>query len=156
MIKQCAVCGEEFTTYPCKIKSGRGKYCSRLCSDSVTFIKPGEHLSPETELSGRHNTKHWRMTKARKNGKEYKEIYRPNHLHATKSGYVREHRLVMEKHIGRHIGRDEIVHHKNNNTLDNRIENLELMFKRYHDRMNVRLNIHRRWIEGGDANAHTN
>jgi len=37
-----------------------------------------------------------------------------------------EHRIVMEKHIGGPLAAEEIVHHLNGNTRDNRLENLEV------------------------------
>jgi len=47
-------------------------------------------------------------------------------------GYVRLHRLIMEKHLGRFLRPDELVHHINEKTLDNRIENLQVMTKQDH------------------------
>ena len=84
---------------------------------------------------------------ARGNSGLYKLIHIPEHPYATKAGYVREHRLVMERHLGRYLKPDEIVHHKDSNTLNNDISNLEVLNKRDHDKMNVSLNIHRRWHE---------
>ena len=43
---------------------------------------------------------------------------------------VLEHRLIMEREIGRPLRPEEVVHHINHDTLDNRIENLRLYANR--------------------------
>ena len=47
-----------------------------------------------------------------------------------KHGYIREHRLIMEKSIGRYLLPTEDIHHLNGIKTDNRIENLALISNR--------------------------
>ncbi len=106
---QCKMCNRTFQP-----KEGRQVFCSKRCS--TRHIAKGR--------PGRRQTK-----------KGYIATWKPLHPSAGKSGYVMEHRLVMESHLGRFLKRNEVVHHKNGVKDDNRLENLELMSKRKHDRL---------------------
>jgi uncharacterized protein (DUF1330 family) len=62
----------------------------------------------------------------------YRRIYVPSHPAANKRGYVKEHRWLMEQHLGRYLTKDEHVHHINGDRTDNRIENLQLISSSKH------------------------
>jgi len=63
---------------------------------------------------------------------EYVLILAPEHPYAV-NGYVLEHRLVVEKRIGRHLSPEEIVHHLNGIPNDNRDENLVVVNRENHE-----------------------
>lgn len=65
------------------------------------------------------------------NDQGYKFVYCPGHPRAHKNK-VREHILVMEKHLGRYLELDEVVHHINEIKDDNRLRNLQLMTNSEH------------------------
>ena len=57
---------------------------------------------------------------------------------------IGEHRIVMENHIGRKLLPNEVVHHKNEDKTDNRIENLELMTISDHVSLHRKLDTERK------------
>jgi hypothetical protein len=57
----------------------------------------------------------------------------PYYSMVTGSGYIKEHRYVMANHLGRCLGRTEIVHHKDGNKKNNLLSNLEIATKYTHE-----------------------
>ena len=62
----------------------------------------------------------------------YIRIYKPNYQSSDKTGYIFEHRYVMEQSLERKLERWEMVHHKNGIKNDNRLENLEIVIRKKH------------------------
>jgi hypothetical protein len=73
----------------------------------------------------------WFIEKVVKCGK-YLFAVVPNHPNAYAHGYVLLHRVVMENSLDRILTTEEIVHHKNENTHDCALENLEIWSRSAH------------------------
>ena len=65
-------------------------------------------------------------------------IYKPDHPNANGAGYMLYSRYLMEEKIGRLLESNENVHHINDDPLDDRIENLEIMSRQEHTRLHRR------------------
>lgn len=108
----CINCGAHVEKYvvPSRLKVAPPKVCSRKCQ--------GKALTGE-------NHPQWRGGRTfRADG--YIQVYVPDHPHANNKGCVLEHRLVVERAIGRILLPVEVVHHENDDGHDNRVENLRL------------------------------
>jgi len=107
----CRHCNKEFLTYPL----GNKKYCSKFCY--------WKNLKKDKLLLGE-NHPNWKGGKTINKG--YVSIYLPSHPFAWHKKYIQEHRLVVEKHLGRYLTKKEVIHHINSIKNDNRPENLYL------------------------------
>lgn len=124
---------------------------SKISASNKGKVSPrkGCHLSEETKrkISEAHKGKFTERSQfgghKKKRSDGYIYIYTPDHPYSSKDGYVMEHILVMENHIGRYITKDEVVHHKNKIRNDNRIENLQLMTFKEHSGLHMK----ERWDE---------
>lgn len=108
--RACPICGKQEWA-----KIGRtGKPIPKRCSDCMLFKRRGSPTSPKLKRGSGYIFVRLEPT----------DFFYPM---AGKGGYILEHRLVMAKHLGRHLQPWENVHHKNGIKNDNRLENLELV-----------------------------
>lgn len=112
MIKtKCIICGKA-RYFPCKAEEKR-RNKAKMCRSC--YLK---------NVPKRDKSSNWKGGRAIHNG--YIIIRKPDHPFCKGNGYVFEHRLVMEKHIGRYLKQGEQIHHINGDKQDNRIKNLIL------------------------------
>lgn len=104
-------CGNTAEVYGTSLRNGSTKSCGCL-NDKKRRERKGE------------NHPSWKGGRLVRGG--YILVKNHEHCRSDKKGYVLEHLLVMEQHLGRPVDEDESVHHKNGIKDDNRIENLEL------------------------------
>ena len=139
----CLICGKAIYIKPCRLNNRFGHCCSKECR-SVMYSKyrrGKEHPSYGLRKEQTANYKGGKYI----NQKGYYLILSPDYPFRDKNNYVYEHRLVVESNYqlfnekyfvvidGKHYLKKGIeVHHKNENTSDNRIENLEVMTKSEH------------------------
>lgn len=88
----------------------------------------------------------WRGGRTLHQGK-YWLIYRPEHPKSDSKGYVREHRLVMEEKLGRYLSTKELIHHKNGDTMDNSIDNLQIVSRTSHIKIHKEELYNSRWVK---------
>lgn len=106
-VKKCKECDVELSDY-------RSLYC-RKCSKS-----------------GKRNPMYGKKSSRNKGGSIGKLGYRFIWIKGKK---VYEHRYIMEQALNRKLKKNEIVHHIDENKLNNKIENLALLSPKYHQRL---------------------
>ena len=122
-LRVCEICGKAFPCLPIR-KALRGRYCSRHCSGLSRALDPMHPIGKRGPSAAA-----WKGGRTqRQTGQGYMWVWQPDHpkTNGRKCKYVQEHRLVMEKMLGRYLKDDELVHHINGIKDDNRPENLEL------------------------------
>lgn len=115
----CEQCGKPMLVYPSRLRRGEGRFCSRSCTAKSLRENHGRAWK-----GGRVHTT-----------AGYIAVYSPDHPAASPAGYVYEHRLVMERELGRLLLPTEVVHHLSGMKTDNRPWNLTVMTNSEHVRL---------------------
>lgn len=108
--------------YVPKWRINRFRFCSTKCLGDWTGTQPNKGRFKKGERLGKEHPNY-------KGGSISHAGYK---LVCISGEQLYEHRVVMEKHLGRKLKSSENVHHINHIKTDNRIENLELHTKVSH------------------------
>ncbi len=147
---KCLVCGTPIYREAAQIRRGLRRHCSKACWDvaqrltpvikscercgTILTLKPSQaarrYCSWECEKLGRTKRPLGRTHNgrpARLDHSGYVMVWEPEHPNKSYHGYQYEHRLVMERQLGRFLTSDEHVDHINEIKDDNRPDNLQVL-----------------------------
>ena len=115
--KVCKNCGKDFTIPECWLKKFKnaGQFCSRDCYNETQRTRGGAFGGAKKATRGKGNGVYT-------DSHGYVHEYDP-----VRHKFVRQHRLVMERMLGRPLEKWEKVHHKLGKRHENEPENLELL-----------------------------
>ena len=146
----CVVCGKKFENYisPAEIRAGKGKVCSPECKARYISLRLRRGEYRKCVRCGK---MFWAKRSEDRRGyvRKYcsRECYIPTKRGEAISydGYyvlngIKIHRTMMEAHIGRKLKHDEIVHHINEDKLDNRLENFKIVSRAEHNQIHFGIN----------------
>ena len=128
--RKCKYCEQEFISPFVRTRD----FCSIKCNKHFGRKK----LAEKEWLNKTNRDETWRNGIVTEKGYIFVRV--PEHPLTNLRGYVRQHRLVVEKHLGRYLDRDETVHHIDENKSNNELSNLYLFASKgehagYHKRL---------------------
>lgn len=146
----CPICGTKFHKKPSAIKKCKNSYCSKECHRIAKMEYMSGEKNHQYGLKGPKNAT-WSGQLRRVNKFGYIKLYIPEHPFADEYGWVLEHRVIAEKHLmtAKHsieingkpyLSPECVVHHRNFDRADNRVENLVIMSKSEHQSLHAGLN----------------
>jgi hypothetical protein len=173
----CEHCGTPFETWPCIVKNGYGRFCSRACFDRAR-THAETHIcevcgTPFSRAQGHMNrvgrgrycshscSDHARASKVHPLQAPHNSTWQQDRYVNTQ-GYVvitvdgervQEHRYVAERMLGRPLRPDEVVHHRDRNRTNNDECNLQVMTRSEHMTLHAREDESRRLTQW--SKAHT-
>lgn len=115
-------------------KNWLGKHHTKETKRKMSLAAKGEKFTEEHKRNlskakkGKPNLLKGSLSPSWKGGRTIDKgyVYIKNRIHpyCNQQGYVSEHRLTVEKYLGRYLKSPEECHHLNGNHSDNRIQNL--------------------------------
>lgn len=123
---KCEECGTRLARFPSQLAPRKyGSFCNKDCLGRfrTRFLLADRSANFKSGWS---------------TNRKYISVYVPWHPKAKKNGHYDLHRLLAEARLGRYLTKDEIVHHKDENHLNNHWDNLVVTSQSEHAKLHFK------------------